>query len=246
MLTDHDVGSGLLGQLLEDDFPTRTVPLVELGMIGHREFDRVWHVADGAFVPGGDGVPVSTRQIANREVKAGFERLRIRRPPVRQWHLTGTIPPVGKITTDGVVHELQAAHACLQLGEHDQLHQLGFAQPPRLQVSKLVVDASLPAVQDVHRQVLETGDRQLDRIAGLGVRLLQSSSECAQALVKVACVVWSMIQHDGVRRRLVHQSPAAIHVQTVGAPGFDELLGFFGGKAADLRNIWSRVRFDHG
>src|SRR5215831_211230 len=72
--------------------------------------------------------------------------------------------------------------------------------------------------------MLKTGDRQLDRVAGFSVGQLQPCAEAAQAFVEEARVVRSVVEHDAVGRRLIHQPPAAIDVQAVRAAGFDELL----------------------
>ena len=62
---------------------------------------------------------------------------------------------------------------------------------------------------------------------GLLVSVLVSSSRVRkrpQAFVKEARVVRPMVEHDAVGRRLVHQAPAAVDVQSVRPPRFDELL----------------------
>ena len=58
---------------------------------------------------------------------------------------SGCVAQIHQQPRDAVVHELQTAHACLQLGEHHQLHQLRPGQPAEVEVAELVVDARSPS-----------------------------------------------------------------------------------------------------
>src|SRR5262249_61634347 len=101
----------------------------------------------------------------------------------------GPTPPVRQVARNRVRDKLQSANASLEPREDDQLHELRLAESTRLQMAEFVVDAGLPAVQDVHREVLETGNRQLDGVVGFGAGLLEPSTKGTQSLVEVARVI---------------------------------------------------------
>ena len=73
-------------------------------------------------------------------------------------------------------------------------------------------------------------------------RLLEPRAKRAQAFVEEARVVRPMVEHDAVGRRLVHQAPAAIDVQAVRPPRFDELLRRLRTEVGDLGDVWSGER----
>src|SRR5262249_41106391 len=84
-----------------------------------------------------------------------------------------------------------------------QLHELRLAQPTRTKMAELVVDASFPTVQDVHRQVLQALDHNLDDVRGLRSGGLQPITERRQAIIKALGVIRSVLQHDAVGSELV-------------------------------------------
>src|SRR5262249_37218381 len=70
VLAEHDVRRGLFREGLENYLPPSAMPLVELGVIGHRELDRLRYITDETLIPARDGRSVASREITYREVKA--------------------------------------------------------------------------------------------------------------------------------------------------------------------------------
>ena len=90
-----------------------------------------------------------------------------------------------------------------------------LAQPAIAQVAKLVVDTRFPAVQDVHRQVLQALGNDL-RVVGIVLACLaQAIAECWDGVVHRFGVVDPMFEHDQVGRELI-EMPAVATASHVG------------------------------